>query len=89
MGLEATIERMANERAVRNGWIHRKLKWIGRRNAPDDFYAKAGRIVIVEYKSPDESPRIGQSREINELRDAGVEVHVIDRLKDAYALFDS
>ena len=77
---EASIELAAVAWAERRGWLVRKLKWIGRRNAPDRLFARAGRVVLIEFKRPDEQPRVTQSREHRRLRDAGVEVHVVDDL---------
>lgn len=86
--IESVMEQLLFERATKSGWLHRKLKWIGRRNAPDRFFAKDGRVMLVELKQPGEAPRPGQEREIAILRAAGVVVHVIDNLRDGYALFD-
>lgn len=87
-GMEAPLEGLAIDRAAARGWFYRKLSWIGRRNAPDRFFAKNGRVVLVEFKSPGEKPRPGQVKEIAALRAAGLDVRVIDNLRDAYALFD-
>lgn len=81
--------------AERLGWtIIRKLKWIGRRNAMDRFFARAyrkpcrecgarGRVVLIEFKRKGKKPNITQEREIARFRDAGVEVYVVDDLADA------
>lgn len=87
-GFEHTLEELAVERAKARGWLYRKLQWIGRRHAPDRFFAKNGRAVFVEFKSPGEKPRPGQAKEIAALRAAGLDVRVIDNLRDAYALFE-
>lgn len=76
--LESSIEEWVCERAEAAGWYVRKLKWIGRRNGPDRFFAKGGRVLLIEFKRPGEGPRTGQAREIERLRLAGVEVHAID-----------
>lgn len=83
--LESYIERETCRAAEANGWIIRKLQWVGRRAAPDRFFAKDGRVVLVEFKRPGEKPRPDQVREIRKLRDAGVEVRVIDNLEDGHA----
>ncbi len=91
--MEANVEGPAVTRAERAGWFVRKLGWIGRRSAPDRFFAKktercpccgrSGRIVLIEFKDRGKPARRDQLDEHTELRDAGVEVHVIDRVSDA------
>lgn len=68
-------------RAKAAGWLARPLQWRGRRNAPDYFFARAGRVVLIEFKSPGETPRPGQEKEIARLRDAGVEVHAVSLIR--------
>lgn len=90
MGIEARLEELTCDRAKARGWEHRKLGWIGRRNAPDHFFGKPGvGAFLVEFKQPGEEPRPAQWREIEYLRSCGLVVHVIDNLRDAYALFDA
>lgn len=76
--IESPIEEWVCEKAESAGWLVRKLKWIGRRNGPDRFFAKDGRVVLIEFKRPDQGARPGQQREIDALAAAGVEVHVVD-----------
>lgn len=70
------------------GWLFRAVQWRGRRNCPDGFFARNGMIIFIEFKMPDEKPRVGQKEEIQTLRDAGVIVYVVDNLQDGYAIFD-
>lgn len=57
----------------------RKLKWIGRRGAPDRFVMMGwGRCAFVELKAPGEVPEDHQEREITRLRSRGMRVYVID-----------
>lgn len=89
MGIEARLEELTCDRAKALGWEHRKLGWIGRRNAPDHFFGKQGvGSFLIEFKQPGEKPRKAQRKEIEFLRACGLEVHVIDNLKDAYELFE-
>lgn len=76
--IEAPVEDWACDKAEQAGWLVRKLKWVGRANACDRFFAKDGRVVLIEFKSPGKKPNATQKREIQRLRDAGVEVHVVD-----------
>lgn len=77
--IESPIEDWACEQAEAAGWLVRKLQWTGRRGAPDRFFAKGGRVVLIEFKRPGGKPRPGrQKNEIDALRASGVEVHVAD-----------
>lgn len=76
--IESPIEEWVCDEAEAAGWLVRKLRWTGRRNGPDRFFAKDGRIVLIEFKRPGKGPRPGQEREIAALLNAGVEVHVVD-----------
>jgi|AntDeeMinimDraft_6_1070357.scaffolds.fasta_scaffold29016_2 hypothetical protein len=79
MGItEAPLQEWACDQAEAAGWLHRKVKWVGRRNAPDDVFAKDGRTVWIEFKRPGGQPRPGQVREIDRMKGAGMEVHVVD-----------
>lgn len=87
--LEAVFEEILIEYAESRGWIFRKLKFIGKRGAPDRMFAKEGRVMFVELKAPGEPPSVGQVREMRELRAAGLEVHLIDNLNSGCALFEN
>jgi len=74
---EAEIESRHRDRARQQGWVVEKIERTGRGGFPDRFYAKNGRVVLLEWKRP--GGRIGKQQELRhqELRDAGVEVHVV------------
>lgn len=76
--VESSIEGYACGLAEKAGWIVRKLKWIGRRNGMDRFFLKDGRVVLIEFKRPGETPRPGQQKEIDLFKAAGAEVHSVD-----------
>ena len=57
----------------------RKLRWIGRANAPDRLVLLPTKALwMVELKRPGEVPRITQLREHDRLRAFGVNVVVLD-----------
>lgn len=56
----------------------RKLKYIGRRDAPDRLVLFEDFACLVELKAPGEKPNKGQLREHDILRWAGLPVRVID-----------
>ena len=58
-----------------NNVFCRKLQWIGRRNAPDRVFGFNGRTIFVEFKRPGERLRVGQDKEIDRMRAAGMEAY--------------
>ena len=58
----------------------RKVQAIGHVGFPDMFLARNGRIVLVEMKSPTGKGRLSkkQEKEIERLRNEGINVYVID-----------
>lgn len=83
MAFEYGIENEVVEWAEEDGWLVRKLKWIGRRSAPDRLFAKGGRVVFIEFKDPDGRMSEGQKRERKRMLDAGMDVHTIDSVEEA------
>lgn len=69
---ESDVEKYLVLKAKKFGGEVRKVKWIGRRNAPDRAVAiKPIGPVLVEVKRPGKRPTRAQAREIMRLRDAG------------------
>ncbi len=85
---EAVIEHAVCGYATNNGWLVRKLRWIGRSGAPDRFFAKSGRMIFIEFKRTDGDARLQQEREHKRLRKAGMEVYVVNDIEAGCALFD-
>lgn len=84
---EAVVENYLAQRVQGMGGEVRKVKWIGRRGAPDRLVLFGSRAKIlkpvciwVELKRPGEKPEPHQAREHERLRDAGMRVAVIDTL---------
>lgn len=90
---EGKVRAHLRRRAKALGFEHRKLQWIGRRGAPDEFLfwptgalvraapwtkVRAPFAVYVEVKRLGETPEAHQQREIDRLRDAGFLVYVVD-----------
>jgi hypothetical protein len=84
---EIYIEEKVCEFAKWAGWLVRKLQRIGRLGAPDRFFARGGRIVLVEFKQLGLKPEPHQEREIARLMDAGVEVYVVDSIQTGKTIF--
>jgi len=90
--LESYVENKVCEWAKKNGWLVRKLQWIGREGAPDRLFLKNGCFLLIEFKQPGKKPRPSQRAEIKRLRQYGAKVAVVDNveagisfLRDEYA----
>ena len=86
---ERLIEKKVCDWAKKDGWLVRKLSWVGRHGAPDRFFARAGRIVFIEFKQAGKKPTDHQAREIENLRDQGCEVYVCDDVEEGKFLLSS
>ena len=76
---ESEVEAYLVKRVKELGGDTRKMKWIGRRGAPDRFVMLYGGF-FVELKAPGEKLRPEQEKEISIMRKAGVRVWVVDSL---------
>lgn len=84
MGPEAEIELPICDEAKADGWLVRKLAFIGTRGAPDRAFGKKRRTIIIEFKAPGEAPTKQQLRRHAELRDEfGWEVYWVDNAPEA------
>lgn len=86
---EIRLEDDAIDLAKRRGWRQWKVQFIGVRGAPDRWFFKAGRLLIVEFKKRDKKPEPQQARRHRQLAEAGFKVHAIDRYEDFVALLDA
>lgn len=60
----------------------RKVKWIGRKGAPDRLVLLPGGVTLwVELKAPGKTPDTHQMREHNIMRKMGQRVEVVDSLR--------
>jgi hypothetical protein len=87
---EAYIERQVCKYAKARGWRQRKVEYVGRRGCPDRWFTRAnGQLVIVEFKDPNGKLSPHQRREVNYLREAGFDVHVVDSIQQGREIFDA
>ena len=80
---EGKIEAYLVERVKETGGRIRKLKWLGRNNAPDRILwwpAFNTSAIFVEVKAPGKKPTIGQAREHAAMRADGLSVRVVDSI---------
>lgn len=96
--IEATIERHLVRMVKRAGGEVRKVRWIGRRGAPDrlvlmkspvsiEHAAHSSCFFFVELKRPGGKLRPEQEREIAILRESGVSVLVFDTIEQINFFF--
>lgn len=85
---EREIERYLVASAELLGGEVRKVKWIGRRAAPDRLVMLPRMSVWVELKAPGKAATISQQREHMRMRAAGQRVVVLDSLSAVDKLFE-
>lgn len=83
---ERDVERYLVEQVEAHGGLVRKLKWIGRRGAPDRFIVLGGKVILVEVKRPTEAPDLHQAREMKRLVDVGCECYWVKELAEVDVL---
>lgn len=83
MSIESEIEQRHRDQAKAAGWFVEKIMQTGRKGFPDRFYAKGGRVVLMEWKRPKGTVYAQQLKRIEELRRAGVEVHIVRSVEEA------
>jgi len=81
--LESDIERRHRQEATIAGWFVEKIMACARNGFPDRFYAKEGRVVLIEWKRVGQRLTPQQRLRHDELRDAGVEVYVCYSIAEA------
>lgn len=86
--LESEIEAKHRARAMAQGWFVEKIEKTGRGGFPDRFYARAGRVVLLEWKRPGGRTGKQQLLRHDELRAAGVEVYVVHSVAAAEAVLE-
>jgi len=79
---ERDIEDYLVAQVKQRGGEVRKVKWIGRRGAPDRVVMLPGRTLWVELKTPGEKLKPHQSREYWRMSSMGQRVVVADSFED-------
>ena len=79
MSPERKLEAQLVKLARREGWLCRKLRWIGRNGAPDRLViSPTGQVRFLELKSPGKKSSAVQLIEHRELVRFHQLVHVVD-----------
>ncbi len=87
MTRESSIEDHLHARIKALGGECRRMQWIGRSTAPDDFILLPGEHAVAECKRPGKKPTAAQAREHERLRAAGVTVHVFSTKAEIDAVY--
>ena len=74
---ERDIEKYLKKRVAEAGGEVRRVKWQGRRGAPDDIVFLNG-AHFVECKAPGKTPEPHQKRECARMKNYGVRVFLVD-----------
>ena len=85
---EAIIEGYLVKRAAAQSILCRKVEWINRRDAPDRFLAKNGRLCLIECKAEGEEPTERQHDELVALRSEGVIAMCVNSRRGADLVID-
>jgi hypothetical protein len=83
---ESKVEGYLQRQTKKLGGKYRKVRWIGRRGAPDDLVMFPGVACLVETKRPGKTPRLNQVHEHEALRWAGLRVEVASTIEEVDAL---
>lgn len=78
---ESNIENYLIQQVEAVGGERRKMEWIGRAHAPDQFLSlPTTGAILAELKRPGAAPRPGQAREHERLRRAGTRVVILSTI---------
>lgn len=86
---EDELEKRCIKIAEADGWLVRKMAYVGRRGCRDRDFYKDGVLLMVEFKAPGEKPRKDQAEEHKVLKANGFVVHVIDNVDDFRGLLSA
>lgn len=86
---ESTVEKALIDAVESRGGAVRKLKWVGRRGAPDRLVLLPKAAAFVELKRP-KGGVLGKSqiRELDLLKSAGLRVFVIQTIEEVVDVVD-
>jgi hypothetical protein len=91
MAGEQRLQRQCRDYATNLGCVARKIRYEGRRDAPDLFIGfPGGNIIFFELKNPNKKGAVskGQRREIELLRSIKLHVYIIDNFDAFKAIVD-
>lgn len=75
--------------AKSQGWLVRRVQWIGRHGAPDALFMREGRVIFMEFKDLGKPAKLHQERERKRIIDHGIEAYVVDSEEQGIAILNS
>lgn len=81
--LEADLRHQIIEAARCKRWFATTIKSDSMNGLPDCVFIRAGRTVWMETKKKDETARRQQEHRLDEMREYGAEVYVVDTFEEA------
>ena len=66
--LEKSIEDATVQWAKSNGWLVRKLSWVGVNGAPDRIFFGYGVVIFIEFKAPGKTVMGQQKAELERIK---------------------
>jgi hypothetical protein len=86
---ESVIEAEVVKYAKEQGWLVRKIKYIGRVGAKDRLFIKNGVVLFLEFKSTTGALRPTQVRELKKFRDHGAKAFIIPCITHGINILDN
>ncbi|KDS92365.1 nuclease [Dermabacter hominis 1368] len=86
---ERTIEQHLKQAVDAIGGLCWKFTSPGTAGVPDRICINCGRVIFVELKAPGRLPRPIQRRRIQQLRNHGISVEIVDSLDKAQEVADA
>ena len=83
--LESNVELETVAWAENNGWLVRKMSYIGRRGCPDRFFFGYGKVAMIEFKKKGGRLSEHQIKEHSRLEELGLQVMVFYTSVEAIA----
>lgn len=84
------VQKPVVRHARATGWLAWKMRIEGRNGSPDYWFFKAGVLLIMEFKKPEDGELSAQQvLRIEDLNDHGFPVHVVENADAGRALLDS
>jgi len=86
---ESMIEKSVTQYAQSKGALSFKVLSVNQRGLPDRAYLYKGETVYIEYKATGRQPTAMQLKVHRDFLDVGVQVHVVNSIKQGLELIDA
>lgn len=86
---EKNIELNVVRHALLTGWWTTKFTSPAKAHVPDRIFIRNGVVIFIEFKAPRGVPRPAQLARINQMRNNGATVFIIDDIDRGYEVLDA